>query len=293
MSLMSLPKPRRPKAIKPAPSLQAPPPPPPPPVVLEAVPAAPPAPPASPAPLPVLPSLLLEAMALYVEGMAQPEADPASGQSLRRWPSLAELSGRLSIPMAALQDRALIDGWEGRRGMFQADLERSRHKMIAERIALQEMPARLAYLGVHNDLVRCIGRVASNLVPKDDKAIPDIDQVTKTLNATLKAGDVMAMSQGRTKESVSPFSLAVQVANSQNLGVPIPMLPPGTQVAMQEQRTSREAPVGQKSSLWQILVTARQFTAEDQAKAAPAPGSDPYDRPSPLSNRLASDRIPA
>lgn len=220
----------------------------------------------------------------FVVGEETGSLDQASGAPIRRWPALRELADRFSVPFESLEARSVVDGWDARKGAFVAGLERSRQRAIQDRIASQDANARLAYVGIHNDLIRGLGRIVQagipaqvpangsgcSFLPRDLKVIAD---------TTLACAEIMGAAQGRMKGTESPLTLAVQVAHAQALGVPVPSLSPAMQASL--------APVAAKdagintTSLWSVLIEARR---------GPVPKADPYDSPSPLSPALSSTR---
>ena len=221
-----------------------------------------------------------EIRAAFVAGEELPEIESASGQRLRRWPSLHELSSRFGVDFPALSARASIDGWEARRGVFQAEIETSRQRLIAERIASQDMPSRMAYLGIHNDIIRGLGRLIQQgvtetgctFLPRDLKVIAD---------TTLSCAEIMGTAQGRLRGSESAVSLAVRISQSQAHNVPPPVVGGGFGGSLPNGEPATIEAVPQPTSLWQVLI---------QARRGPSPVSDPFDHPSPLPSHLASDR---
>lgn len=225
---------------------------------------------------------------LYVAGEELPDLDSSSEQHLRRWPALTSLATRFNVGMAELSARATVDGWEARKGMFQAEVERARQRAITERIARQDVSSRLAYMGIHNDLIRGVGRLLQQNIPAQVPAggsgcsfLPrDLKVIADT---TLTCAEIMGAAQGRVKGTESPMTLAVQIANAQMLGVPVPGLAPSQQPSL-IQAIPGDSGKSQQVSLWSVLVEARR------APADPGPALDPYDHPSPLPTSLASDR---
>lgn len=233
---------------------------------------------------------LADAASFYVRGEGTGDTDVASGQELRRWPSLEEISGRFGIPVADLRVRSSVDGWEGRRAVFRAELDHARNRGIAERIAEQEMPARLAYLGIHNDTMRGLGKLLTQMVPRDGQPTCLPRDLKTVVDTAVKGAELLAHATGKTRESQGAFSLAVQVAQSQALGVPVASLPPGMQASLQPADPVSQVSAPSAGSLWSILVEARRSAAPPGAPAAPY--RDEWDEPSPLPPHLASDRVP-
>jgi len=231
---------------------------------------------------------LVNAASFFVKGEPVGAVDVASGQEMRRWPSLDEAARRFNFTTDEIRRRSVLDGWEGRRAIFQADLARARQKGIAERIAEQEMPARMAYLGIHNDVVRGVGTLLQQMVPRDGPPACLVRDLREVLTTTCKAAELMAHATGKARESQGAFSLAVQIAQAHAMGVPVPTLPPGMQaLGFTPEDGSGHPAASMNASLWSILVEARKLSNQPPA----TPGQrDEWDEPSPLPPHLATDQ---
>lgn len=248
--------------------------------------------PPKPAPVPVE-RPWEEIRTAFVVGEETEARDAASETPIRVWPSLSALASRFAVPMEELDARSRVDGWLARREQFKIECDRARERKIAERIASNDMPARLAYLGIHNDIVRGLGRVLEEAVPKHKPAgktgcslLPrDLKVIADT---TLSCSEIMAAAQGRRRGSESPFSLSVQVAQAQSMQVPVPGLPPAMQaslVAAPPVPVVPDGPQVPQGSLWSLLLEAQRAPLPAAAVEA-----DPYDEPSSLPSHLSSVR---
>ncbi len=260
--------PRRPKGTKPSP---------------------PPKPPAVPVERP-----WEEIRTAFVVGEETQDRDAASDVPLRVWPSFGALARRFSVPQEELEARARVDGWFARRDQFKLECDRARERKIAERIASNDMPARLAYLGIHNDIIRGLGRILEESVPKNkpagQKGCSLLPRDLKVLaDTTVSCSEVMAAAQGRRRGSESPFSLSVLVAQAQALQLPVPGVAPALQASLvaapPAPAPSSDGPQIPQGSIWSLLLDAQRAPLPPAVAEA-----DPYDMPSTLPAHLSSVR---